>query len=214
MGQYYMPTLIDSDGTIRTLYSHDYDNGLKLMEHSYIGNNFVGAVLSLIWKHPMKVAWIGDYADDFLGDAYESKLPHDEFMVYYTAAHRDEEKKYRIRPASTKLLEMHHKRRYLVNHTSREYIDLGSYIAANKWTEKGSYHHGIYDPYDSYDMCINPLPLLTACGNGRGGGDYHEQFPNYDSVGEWAFDLIELTDKRPKDYSAYDIIFTEQQAAA
>ena len=38
--------------------------------------------------------------------------------------------------------------------------------------------------------------------------------PNYDSVGEWAFDLIELTDKRPKDYSVYDITFTGQRAAA
>ena len=34
MGQYYMPTLIDDNGTISILYSHDYDNGLKLMEHS------------------------------------------------------------------------------------------------------------------------------------------------------------------------------------
>ena len=40
MGQYYMPTLIAEDGTVSTLYSHQYDNGLKLMEHSYIGNRF------------------------------------------------------------------------------------------------------------------------------------------------------------------------------
>ena len=33
MGQYYIPTLIAGDGTVRTLYSHQYDNGLKLMEH-------------------------------------------------------------------------------------------------------------------------------------------------------------------------------------
>ena len=35
MGQYYMPTLIAKDGTISTLYSHDYDSGLKLMEDIY-----------------------------------------------------------------------------------------------------------------------------------------------------------------------------------
>ena len=46
MGQYYMPTLIAEDGTVSTLYSHQYDNGLKLMEHSYIGNKFVNAVLT------------------------------------------------------------------------------------------------------------------------------------------------------------------------
>lgn len=56
MGQYYMPTLIAKGGTISTLYSHDYDNGLKLMEHSYIGNTFVSAVCTQIWKKPTKLA--------------------------------------------------------------------------------------------------------------------------------------------------------------
>ncbi len=60
MGQYYMPTLIAEDGSIRTLYSHAYDNGLKLMEHSYIGNDFVNAASTLIWQNPCRVAWIGD----------------------------------------------------------------------------------------------------------------------------------------------------------
>lgn len=48
MGQYYMPTLISQDGTIHSLYSHFYGNGLKLMEHSYIGNDFVNAVCTQI----------------------------------------------------------------------------------------------------------------------------------------------------------------------
>jgi len=86
MGQYYMPTLIAEDGTVSTLYSHQYDNGLKLMEHSYIGNKFVNAVLTQLWKHPMKVAWIGDYSNDEYGDPYEVKLPHEEFMRYYGIA--------------------------------------------------------------------------------------------------------------------------------
>ena len=41
MGQYYQPLLIDDSGSMITAYSHDFDNGLKLMEHSWIGNNFV-----------------------------------------------------------------------------------------------------------------------------------------------------------------------------
>lgn len=45
MGQYYMPTLIAEDGAVSTLYSHQYDNDLKLMEHSYIRNNFVNAMI-------------------------------------------------------------------------------------------------------------------------------------------------------------------------
>ena len=63
-------------------------------------------------------------------------------------------------------------------------------------------------------MCVHPLPLLTACGNDRGGGDYHEGHPNYNRVGEWAFDLIECTDRKPEGYDKLDIIFTEQEQAA
>ena len=45
MGQYYKPTCIPKE---ESLYSHDYDNGLKLMEHSYINNNFVEAVMTML----------------------------------------------------------------------------------------------------------------------------------------------------------------------
>jgi len=45
MGQYYKPISIDK---MTFLYSHDYGNGLKLMEHSYIGNNLVNTVESLL----------------------------------------------------------------------------------------------------------------------------------------------------------------------
>ena len=34
MGQYYMLTLIANDGTVSTPYSHQYDNGLKLISFS------------------------------------------------------------------------------------------------------------------------------------------------------------------------------------
>ena len=61
---------------------------------------------------------------------------------------------------------------------------------------------------------VNPLPLLTACGNGRGGGDYHDCYPDYDKVGTWAFDIIECTDARPEGYEKYEPCFTEQREAA
>ena len=48
MGQYYMPLLIGKDKKILRFYSHHYNNGLKLMEHSWVGNNFVNAVLGYI----------------------------------------------------------------------------------------------------------------------------------------------------------------------
>ncbi len=41
MGQYYKPICLDNELKEQWVYSHDYDNGLKLMEHSYVSNNFV-----------------------------------------------------------------------------------------------------------------------------------------------------------------------------
>lgn len=214
MGQYYMPTLISDDGSIRTLYSHAYDNGLKLMEHSYIGNNFVNAVLTLIWETPCRVAWIGDYSDSECGDPYESILPREEFMRYYHAAWDEEREEYRVQPKQRNILTLKSSRKYLANHSKKAYVHIGEYIAANKWTEKGAWFNGKYDPFYSYDMCINPLPLLTACGNDRGGGDYHSNFPDYDKVGIWAFDLIEATGKRPVGYNKLSFHFSEQTSAA
>lgn len=214
MGQYYMPTLIDDNGTISTLYSHDYDNGLKLMEHSYIGNDFVNAVLTQLWKHPQRLAWIGDYSDSFYGDPYETKLPHSEFMKYYDAAWRDEEGRYQIHPAYQPIITLRHKKRYLVNHTQRSYIHIGEYIAANKYKRKGLYRRGKYDSSHTYNMCFHPLPLLTACGNGRGFGDYHEECPSYDKIGTWAFDRIEVTDKRPADYEKMAYNFTKKNMSS
>jgi hypothetical protein len=66
MGQYYMPVILaDNKKTVKKfIYSHNYGNGLKLMEHSYIGNNFVSAFETLIQNNPQRVVWAGDYADE------------------------------------------------------------------------------------------------------------------------------------------------------
>ncbi len=76
MGQYYKPTLINKNGEWKTFYSHEYNNGLKLMEHSYIGNNFVAAVLSELALESHRVWWLGDYAEtsDFKNNGKEHKL--------------------------------------------------------------------------------------------------------------------------------------------
>ncbi len=51
---------------------------------------------------------------------------------------------------------------------------------------------------DKDGWVINPLPLLTACGNGRGGGDYHSQYPDQDKVGIWAGDVLSIEFAVPK----------------
>ena len=64
MGQYFKPVLVRDDKTIIAwAYSHEYDNGLKLMEHSWVGNGFVAVIENLLLKNPTRVVWCGDYAD-------------------------------------------------------------------------------------------------------------------------------------------------------
>lgn len=215
MGQYYMPTLIAKDGTISTLYSHDYDNGLKLMEHSYIGNKFVSAVCTQIWKKPTKLAWIGDYSDDPWEGTYTGHISQKDFFKIYQEVWNDERYPFRIYPEPYGYLTLKNRRRYLINHTTKEYVDLESYIEKNKWHEKSEYRRRrdgrvVNEPYE-YDKCIHPLPLLTACGNGRGGGDYYDCFPDYEKVGSWAFCEIELTGVKPKGYDLVEYCFSEQR---
>ena len=69
MGQYYKPIILaeNKKTVVSWVYSHKYSNGLKLMEHSWLGNNFVGAFESLIKDNPKRVVWAGDYAVDCRG---------------------------------------------------------------------------------------------------------------------------------------------------
>ena len=57
-------------------------------------------------------------------------------------------------------------------------------------------------------MKLYPVSLLTAVGNGKGGGDYG--WYNKQLVGIWAFDLISIEDEVSPNYTIKDtIIFKE-----
>lgn len=74
--------------------------------------------------------------------------------------------------------------RYITNHTKREYID--------KETLKNRIH---------------PLPLLTAEGNGAGGGDYRGH--NEALCGSWARDVISMDNELYDGYTALECDFYE-----
>jgi len=88
---------------------------------------------------------------------------------------------------------------YLLNHTLSEYIDMAGYIKRSSVIEPGD-----------VPWCLNPLPLLTACGNGRGGGDFYEGHIGYADIGIWAFHWVEYTDKVPDGYREAMYRFKEQ----
>ena len=174
MGQYYVPIIRRGPGKFDTFDSHDYNNGLKLMEHSYIGNTFVDTICKQLYNRPGRLAWVGDYAenDDYFGG-------RDLAMFIQEAWNDAKELKNRKKPAETDGNFLNDK--FVVNLSKNEYVDMAKYIAITK--------------VDNYDLQVHPLPLLTAVGNGRGGGDYSGSSMDY--VGSWAGDTIIVTDSKP-----------------
>jgi hypothetical protein len=194
MGQYYKPINIEDN---KWLYSHDYGNGLKLMEHSWVGNDFVGAVMKLLspgqpwYKKP--IVWAGDYYGEDIEDIEDNTdLEEGKEINYYFRC--DDNNK--IKPLGIMSPE-EQKRALIVNHTTKEYVRCGCCPEGSK----GRWNEG---------MQVHPLPLLTALGNGRGGGDYYEQYPDYDKVGSWAECEISVEFEIPDGYTELIMGFIEE----
>lgn len=208
MGQYYVPLLVSENNEVMALSAHNFENGMKLMEHSWIGNDLVNAAYALIFGKPKKVAWIGDYAmdQDNPEEAYTKVMPLGDFQKYYTMAWGDEKtKEIPSLPRSyfsrrgLSILDHSTRGMYLINHSRKAFIDLEEYIW--KCTIKTG---------DMQGYCVNPLPLLNACGNGRGGGDFRKGNQGYENVGIWAFDLLEYNDAVPDGYEKSSFVFREK----
>jgi len=184
MGQYYAPVNIDRMEHINT---HDYNEGLKLMEHSYVGNNLMNVIEELLapggsW-HKCRLVWAGDYMDDgaFLTPEQERGYAKKGFNPANANLHHYVLKcGIKIVPPNKDKHDRYN--RYLANHTKKMYVDLWECPREEA----------------NWDMKIHPLPLLTSSGNGRGGGDYH--YPEGDFldpdgkpvVGSWAGDSISV----------------------
>jgi hypothetical protein len=153
MGQYYKPVNLTKN---EYLYTHDFKSrfkrsdgevyymgeGLKLMEHSYIGNKLMNAVERLLipggdW-YECRLVWAGDYADN------ENGKPDNVYIIMGETGKK-------IIPSSKKVPA---KFRYRTNFTKRQVIDLSTIRAVE----------------DGWK--IHPLSLLGCEGNGRGGGDF------------------------------------------
>lgn len=167
MGQYYRPIVLKKNWKTAkqpvetTLCPYDYDNGAKLMEHSYVGNGFVAAMLYLVanYHYGKPFVWCGDYADE--PETHE----HKEGVNLYCEACELEDNK-GLNPNIPEFKDIPNYK-YIINLTKKVYVEVPE-CDPNKWQ-------------------VHPLPLLTAYGNGRGCGDYRI---NDERVGSWAFDKI------------------------
>jgi hypothetical protein len=157
---------------------HEFNNGYKLTEHSYIGNNFVEAVEYLLSPlgmfHKSRLVWSGDYADA------EPETDKNLYEISYDELHEG-------RKSHPQRYDMS-MYRFIVNHTKKLYVDKNL---------------GLTGSYD-----FHPLPLLTADGNGRGGGDYRGD--DLELVGQWARDIISLELEAPLGYEELVCEFGEK----
>ena len=183
MGQYY--NIITRTADNRTTV---YDLSIKgdgeyvmakLLEHSWWKNRTCRALAFSIVNRPTRVCWVGDDAEP--EECQELGFDYEEVWGENNNAQS-------IEPAPEEYeLEQFP---YLVNHDKNQFVDLKKYKAAS--TVDG--------------WCIFPISLLTALGNGRGGGDYHKDDP---LVGSWAFDTISLTDQPVTGMEEIEPVFTE-----
>jgi hypothetical protein len=205
MGQYYKPINLDKK---QYVYSHDFGNGLKLMEHSWVGNQFVGIVEALIAEggawHGDRIVWSGDYADPEKGktkrvpDWHQSDAQREadraagkkikmitRKLNLFDLIDEDVKKEMKIKPCGGKSY------RYVINTDTKEFVDTKKIPLSDVYTDnKGK----------EWPFQIHPLPILTCEGNGRGGGDLHKESP---LVGIWARARVTVSNLLPKAHEGY-----------
>jgi hypothetical protein len=203
MGQCYRAT-VQENGKMRSYSPHNCIRngekveefyGWKLMEHSWYPNEFVNGVCKQLESHPMCVAWVGDYAldsdqvtdDDVLQDMVK-KAWNDEFLKPLEIYPFDRE-------ANGTNYPCYLDGKYLVDHTEGWYLD------CDKYRKRSA---------DKDGWCVHPLPLLTAVGNGLGGGDYYKKSSDAYCVGSWAWDEISIERAIPEGYLEYEVTFYEE----
>ena len=177
MGQYYKACIVSDDNkVIKHLESWDYDEGSKLMEHSWVGNRFVARVENQLKPngkfYKNRIVWCGDYAKtlNFYKKCNDSnKLISDESKI---------SKRFK----------------YIVNHDTKEYVDKTKSLVSDTWK----------DPKTNkiWEYRIHPLPLLTCrkgC-NGLGGGDFMGKDPKK-LISKWERNHISIESRKPKGYT-------------
>lgn len=180
MGQYYRILTQDKNGKFKV-----YDRSVnkkymfaKLTEHSWIGNSFMDSFCTTIINKPQRIAWIGDYAEEL--DNIPNEIDKDYLKTLYEMTWK------KLHSNTVNRAKIDYRKYYLVNHSKNDCIDLNTYIKENT---------------DEYGWCIHPLSLLTALGNGLGGGDYHGT--NQDIIGSWCWDNISLEEKEAFDNTSF-----------
>jgi len=105
MGAYYEATIGEGENA-RRFCTHKTGNGLKLMEHSYISNDYCMVIMSMLLNKPQPLVWLCDYheADDLTSLTWDNVK---EFEGYDQTNHFEKSNC------------------YVFNHTKKLFINLG-----------------------------------------------------------------------------------------
>jgi hypothetical protein len=225
MGQYYRGAILGKKSiekekiTIeKALCCYVHDNGAKLMEHSYVGNTYVGAYVKLLAKkyYGYPFVWVGDYADDKF-----NVNVHDKALLYIKDVIESNAKKQGyVRENDSSFNKF-------IRYDSGDILILSTMKNEDDFAEKYSYEevggnqldykyilnldkkqYVKIPEYNENEWTIHPLPLLCADGNGRGGGDYSGS--DMDKVGVWAYDKIGISNEIPNGFTELVVNFEEQ----
>jgi hypothetical protein len=184
MGQYYRAIYLGEESSdiaetiLGWLEAYAYQNGQKLTEHSYIGNNYVSAFEYELRPggkfYKSRVVWAGDYADNELsGSVIMNGKERTKVNLYYLCYNAPK----LTLPGDVDTS----KYPYVVNHTLREFVDKQKM------------------PRMRDGLKFHPLPLLTCEGNGLGGGDYRGDDEEF--IGIWSRNVISIEKEKPHGYN-------------
>lgn len=180
MGQYFKAIVLGNEPkegeqeVVKSwVCSHEYDNGLKLMEHSYQGNIYVSTFEKELTRrgtnYKSRVVWAGDYADVEPGVKIIEEGKEYDANLYSLC---NDENKVKPKVGYTKDYP------YILNHSKKLFVDKNKVPDIQHWE----------------DTKIHPLPLLTCEGNGKGGGDFRGE---HVLIGSWARDVISVEKDNP-----------------
>ena len=140
MGAYYEATIKN------TRYNtHSMDNGLKLMEHSYLENDYCMAIEVMLMKEPSPLVWLCDYHETSNTTA----------LTWENTSEED------VSASIIKEIEvLKTKHRFIIN------VDKNLYFSTKELMDLST---------NEDNWVIHPLPLLTNSDFvSGGGGDYHD----------------------------------------
>lgn len=204
MGQYFRCVTEDEFGVKKystkyyingkyEAYVYDAYVGRRLMKHIYIGDIYTDFISHSLHHHPMRVAWVGDYAH-YIPYEYTKRLnPHfpiakEAYNTFLKEALECDEIEINIEKE-----EFNYKGKYLVNYSKKEYLSFDKYIQQ------------LNENYDVQCWFIYPVSLLTAIGHDLGDGSYSGRAA-LEVVGTWVYDKLSIEDEVPKGYKEKTVL--------